>query len=34
MAAKSLDFQNVWGGGGDNRLYPYKLRYLAKKYSH
>ena len=25
MAAK-----NVLGGGGDNRRYPYKLRYLAK----
>ena len=33
MAAKSLDSQNGWGGGGDNR-YTYKLRYLAKKYSH
>ena len=30
MAAKSLDSQNVWGGGGGNRRYPYKLKYLAK----
>ena len=26
---KSLDTQNVWGGGRGNRLYPYKLRYFA-----
>ena len=31
MAVKSLDSQNMWGGGGDNRRYPYKLRCLAKK---
>ena len=29
MAAKSLDTQNVLGGGGGNR-HQYKLRYLAK----
>ena len=30
MAAKSLDINNGWGGGGGNRRHPYKLRYLAK----
>ena len=30
MTAKSLDSQNVWGGGGGNRRHQYKLRYLAR----
>ena len=30
MAAKGLDSQNVWGAGGGNRRYPYKLKYLAE----
>ena len=30
MTAKSFDSQNVWGGGGGHRRYPYKLRYLPK----
>ena len=27
MAQKNWDSQNVWGGGGGNRRYPYNFRY-------